>query len=115
MGVRESCAFAFVDFSTAQEAANAMTCLKNSHLYGRHLVIEWAKDEDDEGGEEAASHVKSNVVSVRSAGDGLSKLRKRARADEKIVLEHRKRAAIVAGKAGVSEGEDEDGANNWCN
>jgi multiple RNA-binding domain-containing protein 1 len=25
-----------------------MTALSSSHLYGRHLVIEWAKDEDDD-------------------------------------------------------------------
>lgn len=34
--------FGFVEFVTQQEAANAMTALKATHLYGRHLVIEWA-------------------------------------------------------------------------
>jgi|GEM_PF-1418667 len=34
--------FAFVDFVTHQEAKDAFAALTNSHLYGRHLVIEWA-------------------------------------------------------------------------
>lgn len=40
--------FAFVDFNTAQEAAIAMKSLTNTHLYGRHLVIEYAKDEEND-------------------------------------------------------------------
>ncbi|KAI3630878.1 hypothetical protein MIR68_012313 [Amoeboaphelidium protococcarum] len=38
--------FAFVNFLTKQEAANAMESLSSTHLYGRKLVIEWAKEED---------------------------------------------------------------------
>uniref|UniRef100_A0A7S2R930 RRM domain-containing protein n=1 Tax=Mucochytrium quahogii TaxID=96639 RepID=A0A7S2R930_9STRA len=38
--------FAFVDFVTHQEAKAAFSALSNTHLYGRHLVIEWAKDEN---------------------------------------------------------------------
>eukprot|EP00949_MAST-11_sp_MAST-11-sp1_P002560 g2560.t1 len=36
--------FAFVDFLTKQEAQSAFTALKHSHLYGRHMVLEWAED-----------------------------------------------------------------------
>jgi multiple RNA-binding domain-containing protein 1 len=41
--------FAFVEFLTAQEAASAYEALSATHLYGRHLVIEWAEEgaEDD--------------------------------------------------------------------
>ncbi|CAN0358658.1 unnamed protein product, partial [Discosporangium mesarthrocarpum] len=39
--------FAFVDFLTAQEALNAYNSLSSTHLYGRHLVLEWAEDKDD--------------------------------------------------------------------
>lgn len=39
--------FAFVDFSSSREAEAAIAALKNAHLYGRHLVIEWAKSDDD--------------------------------------------------------------------
>lgn len=41
--------FAFVEFLTAAEAKNAMQSLKSTHIYGRHLVIEYAaKQEGDE-------------------------------------------------------------------
>lgn len=34
--------FAFIDFGSKAEAKNAMENVKHSHLYGRHLVIEYA-------------------------------------------------------------------------
>lgn len=37
--------FAFVDFLTKQEAKNAFESLGSTHLYGRHIVIEWAEDD----------------------------------------------------------------------
>jgi multiple RNA-binding domain-containing protein 1 len=39
--------FAFVDYLTHQEALTAMNTLSRTHLYGRHLVLEWASDKDD--------------------------------------------------------------------
>uniref|UniRef100_M4BHJ6 RRM domain-containing protein n=1 Tax=Hyaloperonospora arabidopsidis (strain Emoy2) TaxID=559515 RepID=M4BHJ6_HYAAE len=39
--------FAFVEFLTEQEARSAFSALASSHLYGRHLVLEWAEDADD--------------------------------------------------------------------
>ena len=38
--------FAFVDFLTKQEAQNAMEAVSGTHLYGRRLVVEWAKADD---------------------------------------------------------------------
>lgn len=38
--------FAFVEYATKQEASSAMDALGRSHFYGRHLVIERAKDEE---------------------------------------------------------------------
>jgi len=38
--------FAFVDFVTHNEALNAMQGLSKTHLYGRHLVLEWAEKEE---------------------------------------------------------------------
>jgi multiple RNA-binding domain-containing protein 1 len=35
--------FGFVEFLTEQEAANAVATLRNTHLYGRHLVLEYAR------------------------------------------------------------------------
>jgi len=39
--------FAFVEFLTHQEAQTAMKTLSRTHLYGRHLVLEWASDKED--------------------------------------------------------------------
>ncbi|CAM6046368.1 unnamed protein product [Sphagnum compactum] len=36
--------FAFVEFITRQEAQNAFEALQSTHLYGRHLVLERAKE-----------------------------------------------------------------------
>jgi multiple RNA-binding domain-containing protein 1 len=35
--------FGFVDFVTKNEALQAFQALANTHLYGRHLVLDWAK------------------------------------------------------------------------
>lgn len=37
--------FAFVEFVTHKEALAAMKSLSRTHLYGRHLVLEWAEDD----------------------------------------------------------------------
>lgn len=34
--------FAFVEFTTKQEATKAMQALQSTHLYGRHLVLQYA-------------------------------------------------------------------------
>lgn len=38
--------FCFVDFLTDQEAKHAFESLASTHFYGRHLVIEWAEDDE---------------------------------------------------------------------
>lgn len=38
--------FGFIDFSSFQDALNAFNSLNSTHIYGRHLVLEWAKDDD---------------------------------------------------------------------
>lgn len=40
--------FAFADFITAREAENAMGALKDTHLLGRRLVLEFAAEEDSD-------------------------------------------------------------------
>ena len=91
--------FAFVEFSTSQEALNAMTALKSTHLYGRHLVLEWAKaeDEPEEGGEEVLG------------GDGqVASLRKRAREDqERLQLAQKKRQRRAGQATGEDDGDEE--------
>lgn len=41
--------FAFVEFVTHKEALAAMKALSRTHLYGRHLVLEWADDDSAAG------------------------------------------------------------------
>ncbi|KAG4305153.1 hypothetical protein PORY_001323 [Pneumocystis oryctolagi] len=37
--------FAFVEYVTSRDAKNAFNILKNTHLLGRHLILEWAFDD----------------------------------------------------------------------
>ncbi|TNV73771.1 hypothetical protein FGO68_gene13218 [Halteria grandinella] len=41
--------FGFVEFVTSEEAKGAFSQLQHTHLYGRKLIIEWAKPEDENG------------------------------------------------------------------
>ncbi|KAJ2705239.1 Multiple RNA-binding domain-containing protein 1 [Coemansia sp. IMI 203386] len=38
--------FAFIEFLTPQEAQHVLDTMKSTHLYGRHLVIDWAEEEN---------------------------------------------------------------------
>lgn len=49
--------FGFVDFLTKEDALRAFQSLCHStHLYGRKLVLEWAKPEDNNGGQQQQQH-----------------------------------------------------------
>ena len=37
--------FAFVEYERASDASSARRALGAAHLYGRHLVIDWAENE----------------------------------------------------------------------
>ncbi|EDO06135.1 RNA recognition motif domain containing protein [Babesia bovis T2Bo] len=39
--------FAFVEYSSKQESARAVESLQHSHLYGRHLVLEFAEEDEN--------------------------------------------------------------------
>ncbi|KAF7296137.1 Pre-rrna processing protein [Mycena kentingensis (nom. inval.)] len=43
-----SCGFAFFDFVSRAEAENAYAALRHTHLLGRHLVLEWAKEAEQD-------------------------------------------------------------------
>jgi multiple RNA-binding domain-containing protein 1 len=62
--------FAFVEFLTSQEAANAFAALSATHLYGRHLVIEWAKEDEEEDMEALRSKAARDVAKGRTRGAG---------------------------------------------
>jgi multiple RNA-binding domain-containing protein 1 len=38
--------FAFLEFMTKQEAKNVFDNMSSIHLYGRHLVLEWAAEDE---------------------------------------------------------------------
>ena len=41
--------FAFVEYKRASDATSARRALGAAHLYGRHLVIDWADADDVKG------------------------------------------------------------------
>jgi multiple RNA-binding domain-containing protein 1 len=40
--------FAFVEYVSAEDAQNALVKLSGTHLYGRHLVLAWSDDTEEE-------------------------------------------------------------------
>ncbi|VEU34559.1 unnamed protein product [Pseudo-nitzschia multistriata] len=56
--------FAFVEYLTGKEASVAMSALSRTHLYGRHLVLEWA-----------------SVDEKSDSGKNMERLRQKARRD----------------------------------
>ncbi len=40
--------FAFLDFVSRAEAENAYAALRHTHLLGRHLVLEWAEEAEQD-------------------------------------------------------------------
>ena len=52
--------YGFVEFTSKQEAKNALEKLTHAHLYGRHLVIEYAKEENSSL-ESLANKAKDNL------------------------------------------------------
>jgi multiple RNA-binding domain-containing protein 1 len=40
--------FAFLDFASRQDAENAYNVLRHTHLLGRHLVLEWASEAEQD-------------------------------------------------------------------
>ena len=66
--------FAFLNFSTKQEAKNVYDAMGNIHLYGRHLVLEWAKA--DEGVDELREKTGKSYAKEERIGGRLNKKRK---------------------------------------
>lgn len=65
--------FAFVDFSSKKEAAMAKKALSNSHLYGRHLVIEYAKEDDENDLSKLREKASSDKQAIRLTASGGKK------------------------------------------
>ncbi|KAL7485049.1 hypothetical protein ACHAW6_010646 [Cyclotella cf. meneghiniana] len=69
--------FAFCEFLTSKEAQNAMATLSRTHLYGRHLVLEWAAEEEDGDGKVDVGKVREKAKRdvVRAGLGDLSKVK----------------------------------------
>jgi multiple RNA-binding domain-containing protein 1 len=69
-GAQSTRGFAFLEFTTHAEAVRAMDALKHTHLLGRHLVLEWARE-----GESVDVDALREKVSrdVRASGGGGTK------------------------------------------
>ncbi|XVF40013.1 hypothetical protein PTKIN_Ptkin01aG0078500 [Pterospermum kingtungense] len=88
--------FAFVEFVTKQEAQNALQALSSTHLYGRHLVLERAKEgesleelrartaaqfTDEQNGYQNPTRLSKKRKNMESLDDGERK-------SEKIAYQH---------------------------
>ncbi|XP_024381120.1 uncharacterized protein [Physcomitrium patens] len=71
--------FAFVEFLTKKEAQNAFEALQNTHLYGRHMVLERAKE--GESLEELRARTASQFSEANNDGRA-AKRRKQAEMDD---------------------------------
>lgn len=72
--------FAFLDFTTKQEARNVYDNMASIHLYGRHLVLEWA---EEDGGVEALREKTSRQFAREESLAGRSGKRRRVDLDGK--------------------------------
>lgn len=79
--------FGFVDFVTAAEAKNAMDNVKHSHLYGRHLIIEYAAstiDADSRNIEELRKKTQQQYEQLQAGAPAHKKRKKTNEDDEEI-------------------------------
>ncbi|KAG9455284.1 hypothetical protein H6P81_008188 [Aristolochia fimbriata] len=67
--------FAFVEYVTKQEAQNALEALSSTHLYGRHLVLERAKE--GESLEELRARTAAQFADEQGGFQSTSKLSKK--------------------------------------
>jgi multiple RNA-binding domain-containing protein 1 len=63
--------FAFIDFTTHDEAKRAMDALKATHLYGRHLVTQFAAPEDETDVGALREKTGREWTGLQRAGEGV--------------------------------------------
>jgi multiple RNA-binding domain-containing protein 1 len=66
--------FAFLEFTTSQEAKNVLDQVSNTHLYGRHLVLGWAQE--DEGVDELRKKTGRLFDKVKGGEESKNKKRR---------------------------------------
>jgi len=89
-GAQSTRGFAFLEFTTHAEAQRAMDALKHTHLLGRHLVLQWAREEDGvdvEGLRERVGRDWRGLVSANEERGRKRKLELEGGADELDGLE----------------------------
>ncbi len=69
--------FAFVEYSSAKEAAAAVAALSATHLYGRHLVLEYAASDDVVQSQSALQAAATDDANVAAGGDRKVKAKQR--------------------------------------
>nr|XP_031859355.1 multiple RNA-binding domain-containing protein 1 [Kwoniella shandongensis]KAA5526427.1 multiple RNA-binding domain-containing protein 1 [Kwoniella shandongensis] len=69
-GSQSTRGFAFLEFTTHTEALRAMEALKHTHLLGRHLVLEWAKENDEVDVSSLREKVGREVRGLKEGEDG---------------------------------------------
>jgi len=75
--------FAFAEFVTAREAGNAMETLKDTHLLGRRLVLDYAQTDANDAEKEIERMTKK--AGAQSEMVELHRLREKSKA--KVVLD----------------------------
>ena len=68
-GSQSTRGFAFLEFTTHAEALRAMEALKHTHLLGRHLVLEWAREGEGVDVDKLREKVKGDVRAGKSGGN----------------------------------------------
>lgn len=66
--------FAFVEFTTRADAEAALSALRHTHLYGRHLVLQWAEDDTESIERRLRLSLQSQATSFFSGNRKASKL-----------------------------------------
>lgn len=97
--------FAFAEFVSEQEALKAMNALKHTHLYGRHLVIEWAKQ--DETIDEARDRTKRTFQPRSDVKHGPVEITRTKRGVEDDDDEDDAGLVLETGGQGIPDGEND--------
>ena len=89
--------FAFIEYNSRTEAEKAMESLSAStHLYGRRLVLEWAKAADESGASDSL-YDKSRVIGSDAGEEGMAKRFKKSNLNSSL----RSQTAGASGKVNV--------------
>jgi multiple RNA-binding domain-containing protein 1 len=75
--------FAFAEFVSGREAANAMAALKDTHLLGRRLVLDYAQQD----AEDAEEEIERMTKKTSKQSDLVTLARLKENSKSKVVLD----------------------------